>query len=335
MSFRLFVYYCAVCGGLAAFAGWGLGRWVAPESDFGAAVVQGTLLGLTVALALALVHAIGNRARISLRSVARPALGAVVVGGAGGLLGAIMGQSLVDALPSGGLWQGLAVLCGMLGWTIVGAAIGVSLHHDDTVSLLRGNANWRSWLGKIRPGLVGGAAGGLVGGALYLVVKLSLEGVLGKEKDYLSPSAVGFVTLGISVGLLIGLAQILFRAAWLRVESGRRTGRELVLGNSETTIGRGRACDLDLPGDAAIERIHARIRRDGPRFVLADNSTPGGTYLNDELIADPQPLVSGDVIRVGSCTLRFHERQSGVASRDAKSLDVSEPEPNATRPLGD
>ena len=32
MSFRRFVYYCAVCGGCAAYAGWVLGRVFSFES---------------------------------------------------------------------------------------------------------------------------------------------------------------------------------------------------------------------------------------------------------------------------------------------------------------
>ena len=31
MSFRLFIYYCAICGGWAALVGWALGRILAPS----------------------------------------------------------------------------------------------------------------------------------------------------------------------------------------------------------------------------------------------------------------------------------------------------------------
>ena len=69
-----------------------------------------------------------------------------------------------------------------------------------------------------------------------------------------------------------------------------------------------RALDLTF-GDPAIESVHARIVQDGDRYVLADMTTPGGTYLNGARIAAPTSLRSGDAIRVGNCTLRFRERR--------------------------
>ena len=57
MSFRLFIYYCALCGGGGAFLGWALGRPVHFEQKVLSQGVKGMLLGLSVALALGLVDA--------------------------------------------------------------------------------------------------------------------------------------------------------------------------------------------------------------------------------------------------------------------------------------
>src|SRR5262249_7859584 len=148
----------------------------------------------------------------------------------------------------------------------------------------------------------GGALGGLVGGLLYgglqTVVKWPRTSV-----------AIGLVTLGTSIGLLIGLAQIILKEAWIKVEKGFRAGREMMLSKSETLIGRAESCDIGLFGDTAVERIHARILLQGKRYVLADAGGSGSTFLNDQPVTGPVPLRSGDAIRVGNSLLRFGERQ--------------------------
>ena len=55
MSFRLFIYYCALCGGGAAFVGWAVGRM--PDLEHNRVLqmgVKGLFLGLTT-LGLALI----------------------------------------------------------------------------------------------------------------------------------------------------------------------------------------------------------------------------------------------------------------------------------------
>ena len=115
--------------------------------------------------------------------------------------------------------------------------------------------------------------------------------------------------LGLCIGLLIGLAQVILKDAWIKVESGFRAGRELMLTKDETTIGRAESCDLGLFGDNAIEKVHARIKRVDGRFLLLDAETTAGTYVNDERVTAPTPLSAGDSIRLGKCVLRFGERQ--------------------------
>src|SRR5260370_25508823 len=105
-----------------------------------------------------------------------------------------------------------------------------------------------------------------------------------------SPSAMGFVVLGICIGLLIGLAQVVAKEAWLRVEAGFRAGRELLLSRPETTIGRAEGCDLGLFGDSSVDKLHARIRHEGNEFILSDEGTGGGTFVNDERIHGPRRL---------------------------------------------
>ena len=134
-------------------------------------------------------------------------------------------------------------------------------------------------------------------------------GVFPDKADLWSPSLTGFVALGLCIGLMIGVAQVVLKEAWLRVEAGFRKGRELLLNKPVLTIGRAESCDLGLFGDPAIEKLHARIYQQDDRYLIADAGSAGGTFVNDLRVQEPTLLRSGDLIRVGNALLRFGERQ--------------------------
>ena len=159
MSFRRFVYWCALCGGWAAAAGWGLGRLIAGDNPLGSAGVKGMCLGLPTALALGLVDAMWVYSLRQLRHVVPRVVACVAVGTVGGLLGGFVGQLLFD-------WKNLALLL-VIGWVLTGLMVGVSL---GTFDFLRGwvlQEDLREARRKILRGTLGGTMGGLLGGFLY------------------------------------------------------------------------------------------------------------------------------------------------------------------------
>src|SRR5947209_13973618 len=100
MSFRLFVYWCALCGGWAAVLGWALGRLIPSSDPVGSAGIKGMYLGLAIALALGLVDALWVYSLRQLRQVLPRTLICTALGGVGGLAGGVVGQLLYD-------WQNL------------------------------------------------------------------------------------------------------------------------------------------------------------------------------------------------------------------------------------
>ena len=84
------------------------------------------------------------------------------------------------------------------------------------------------------------------------------------------------MALGLCIGLLIGVAQVILKEAWVKVEAGFRPGRELIVSKGEIVIGRAESCDIGLFGDNSVERTHARILRKGDRYLLVDSDTAGG-----------------------------------------------------------
>jgi hypothetical protein len=310
MSFQLFIYYCAVCGGWAALAGWAAGMALASlaAGELAQDLLLGVFLGLPVAAALDVTDAIWNLPGRHYTEVVQRGLLIGLVGGAGGLLGAGVGHFLYSRTHNA-LFQ-------LAGWTLVGLLIGLSVGLFDFVARLRAGDRSGGGSRKLTHGILGGASGGLVGAVLFVVLKKSIAALLGKPEDQLvSDTAVGFAGLGACIGLSIGLAQVILKEAWIKVEVGRRAGREMILSKEETSIGRAESCDIGLFGETSVERLHARVLHQDGRYVLADAGTPGGTYLNDRRLDQPTPLQSGDAIRVGGCRLRFGERRKKVDSR--------------------
>jgi hypothetical protein len=255
-----------------------------------------------VALALALLDALGSSQQAvpaTMRAVV-----ALVLGSLGSLIGAALGQLLYSMTG----WAAFIVV----GWALIGLLIGVSLGVYDVLDrVLRGEDRSGAWR-KMTHGLLGGVLGGLLGSGLYLVLRADwgLSQLLSKPVEQIRiSSAIGFVALGTCIGLFIGLAQIILKEAWIKVEAGFKAGREMILSKSETLIGRAEGSDIGLFGDQSVERTHAKIVLRENRYYVADAGSPGGTFVNDQRITQPILLRSGDLIRVGQSLLRFGERQ--------------------------
>jgi hypothetical protein len=310
MSFRLFIYYSAMAGGITAFLSWILGRLGDSFDPVGVAGIRGMWLGMLVSLALGLIDGLwtfGSRRLFGLL----PGLAvAVLVGTVGGLVGGVIGQVLYDLFDQ----MKLPILSGVgwtLGWTITGLLVGVAVGVFDVLTRYVRQEEVRPARRKLINGVIGGTVGGVLGGFLSLMMRFLWAGLFRETSGELlwSPSSWGFIVLGICLGLMIGLAQVLLRESWLKVESGFRAGRELILTQPSITIGRAETCDIGLFGDPNVEKLHAQLFRQGDQYFVSDNNTPAGTFLNETRINGMTPLRSGDRIRVGQHVLLFGERQ--------------------------
>jgi hypothetical protein len=292
MSFKLFIYYCALLGGWAAFLSWGIAQGTGIRSignAYGRTALIAAVLGLLVAGAIGWVDAVLNA--VGPQRIVRIFV-CLSIGLVGGVFGGLLGQALYS------LHHSLL----FIGWILTGIGIGMSIGIYDLLRAAMTNGDLRVPLKKTRNGILGGLLGGLLGGILF-------DLLFPNDKIPRTDLAFGLVILGLCIGLLVGLAQVFLKEAWIKVAQGFRAGRELLLSKDETTIGRAEGCDLGLFGDNTIERLHARILLKKNRYLLADADTPGGTFLNDERVSQPTPLKSGDVIRVGNSVIEFGERQ--------------------------
>jgi hypothetical protein len=311
MSFRLFIYYCAAWGGASAFFGWMLGRLIAGDGSLGGAAVKGLGLGLFVAFGLGLLDAMAGSSQRDTASLSIRISITLLIGALGGLLGGFLGQALYQM-------ANVSLLL-IFGWTLTGVLIGAAPSAFDFLGAVMRNEERRGAQRKLRNGLIGGTIGGFVGG----VVSLLMQGVWSsifkdaEATSLWSPSAMGFVALGACIGLSVSMTQVILREAWLKVESGFRPGRQLLLTRPQMVIGRAESCDVGLFGDAAVEKVHAKITRSADRWTVEDAGTPTGTLVNGQRIAGATPLKAGDRIQVGGCVLAFDLKTKEPASPPA------------------
>jgi hypothetical protein len=294
MSYRIFVYYWAMCGGGAAFLAGVLTMLIGLEgvaSNLVHSLVLGGILGMMVAGTLGTVDSLSN-APLNQRAIR--IVGAAAFGLVGGFITGMLCELMIAISP----WLRF------VGWAFVGVATGASVNAYALIQALLSGKPLGLAKQKLMNGIIGGALGGGVGGLLLTLFDL----IQVRENLPRTSLVLGLVVLGIGVGLLGGLAQLIVREAWIQVESGFRPGRELMLAKTETTIGRAESCDIGLFGDSSIDQLHARIERQGDSYLLSDVGSEGGTFLNNRRVTQSTKLHAGDLIRVGSSVLMFGER---------------------------
>ncbi len=296
--FRLIIWSCLI-GGWAAFFG-----WLLPELIFGRYIDQPDLnadLRMVLAVLMAVLVAIPIGGGITFAGgLTSPQilnlLKRLFLGFAGGLVGGLI-ASLVGACIFR-VFEGIPVIgfiSRVLGWSLIGVGIGIGVGASEGVID-------RS-LRKMRNGFIGGVVGGFLGGALFVPISSILSPM--------SSRALSFVLLGLCIGLFIGLAQVILKQAWLTVEGGFRTGRQMILGSDLITMGTSEKSSLIFIayGAKGVEPTHLKISKgaDGG-YQLEDNQSRTGTLLNGQPVHGPMRLNDGDAIQFGVNVVRFNER---------------------------
>lgn len=310
MSLMRLVFYSAMIGGWAAFLGWFLCEiiFLHRTGDVGWLGILFTagLVGGGIAGGLMLLGAVANG---TLRGHLHRLWPGLAGGFLAGALGGTIGNAFVVIMPAIAFLQMIAL---SVGWCIMGLCIG----------LVEGI--WDRSSKKLVNGLIGGSIGGFLGGLLFLPIVRAI----GTD---MSGRAVSFVILGMSIGLFIGLAQVILKEAWLTVEDGFRPGRQHVLSLNTTILGTSEKAQLPFIafGAKGVEPIHLRIlRQDNGTFVLEDNTSRTGTFLNGQRINGPVVLQNEDLIQLGVNKVRFREvTRHVVAGEGIQARTVPPPAP--------
>lgn len=312
MSFLRLIYWTALIGGWAAFLG-----WLITEIPFHWWIDEGTGIAIVLAILMSTFVAIAIGGGVSMASgLSNPGLASLLqrflFGAGGGLIGgfvASLSGACVFYMFERIFFLGL--IARVFGWALIGILVGltVGLYDRD--------------FKKIRNGLIGGAIGGVLAGLFFIPIQF----VIGSP---MSSRAFAFVLLGVSIGLFIGLAQVLLKESWLTVEQGFRAGRQLILGGDAITMGTSEKASLIFIayGAKGVEPIHLTItRQEDGSYLLEDNKSRTGTLLNGQPVTKPTKLLNGDRIQFGVNVVVFNERVKRSESERLPPAEVKAPAP--------
>ena len=107
--------------------------------------------------------------------------------------------------------------------------------------------------------------------------------------------------------------QLVSDSSWL-------AGKVFELRNQSTLIGRGKDCDIVIPG-THLSRRHIEVRKDQGFLVIQDLGSSNGTYVNEERIKGQCKVRPGDRIRLDVYSFRVQ----GPADVEARMNETSGP----------
>ncbi len=81
-------------------------------------------------------------------------------------------------------------------------------------------------------------------------------------------------------------------------------GKRFVLDKNTTRVGRGTDNHIVLEGDS-VSRRHAHFERKASGWMIVDDGSTNGTYLNEEQIPHEATLTNSDRVKIGPTILKF------------------------------
>jgi hypothetical protein len=82
----------------------------------------------------------------------------------------------------------------------------------------------------------------------------------------------------------------------------------------EASIGRGPSCDVSLPWDEKVSRVHAQLERIGDDWTITDDGlSRNGTFVNGDRLTRRRRLFDGDLVRVGSTEMAYRAPAQSLA----------------------
>ncbi|HEV3165433.1 MAG TPA: FHA domain-containing protein [Isosphaeraceae bacterium] len=300
-------FYLSIASGLGAFVAWMILEPFFDDQQIaqGGFQVAGLLLFPTVAAFIGLF--LGAADGIMSRNFQRAAICAAVgvgVGFGGGLI-ALFGAGVIYSImlaisvsmmknpQRGQMPTGLALLVLMTGrgaaWAVaaIPAGIGQGIALREKKVVLNG--------------LLGGVLGGLLGGLVFDPINIAFTGPNGQAD---LSRAVGLTTIGLMVGLFVGIVEQWTKTAWVMMKAGPLAGKQFVIYRNPTVLGSSPKADIYLFKDPAIEPQHAFIHNRGGRYELEDCGSADGTYVNG-IPVQKRILQPGDQIVLGKTILEF------------------------------
>ena len=279
------LFQTAVIGGLGGLMSWAFlqiflyaQQMVGPFPLLDQFVYKGMIVGIGVGIFIYSRETILSENFFALKT--NILIGACI-GGGSGLLGFVMGQSLL-AFP---VYVPLSWVR-IASWTLLGFWLGILVN-------LTVPASRRSFLQ-----VIGALLGGLLGGFFFEAYQLL-------QIETMS-NLVSLIFIGMILSLSIVFFQICTSKAYLRVLTGGSEGKIFLLDKNKFSLGYQSHNDIVLRGYSEVCGTHAHIIKNSPNFQII-NVCPGGQVFVNYRFVDQQSMKNGDIIKLGTALLQYCE----------------------------
>ena len=301
MSLVRITFHSAILSGWFALLGWILAELITASAGIGSGAVNilvfSGLTSLGIGASLNLVSGISNSRLHAI--LKRIGVGAAI-GALGGILGGLIGNVVYASLSTP---ESESAIGRIVGWFLVGISCGVTAGISE-----RSRA-------RLINGLIGGAIGGAIGGIIFVAVLTTPATPANR--------ALCFVILGLSIGTAVGMVNLLTKTAWLSVIDGFGIGRELILSNPQTIMGRGDHLPLPFFGatssQLALEHAVITKQTDGS-FEVAPMKPGSEVKVNGTSVGHSEKLHDGDLIKLGGNLIKFRTAESRDQEKTATPM---------------
>ncbi len=110
----------------------------------------------------------------------------------------------------------------------------------------------------------------------------------------------------------------------LLVRSGQRKGERVPIRALVVNVGRADYNDLVLP-DSSVSTVHAKLQRREDLWVLTDQGSTNGTFVDDERVTEEAVLTPGATLRFGEVTVLFDPAETAPVTTGRPTAELVPP----------
>ncbi len=282
---RIVICFLGILGGIAA---WPVSELIlSRQALFPSYLFFSAVLGAAIGLLFGIFFGTGegiiasNKSKIISGAFAGAIIG-LIGGGSGLLIGQfatfLIGETLLKSIR---IFKDFSLpISRTIGWAVMGIFIG-------TIDGFRSKS-----LKKILIGLLGGFLGGITGGFVIEYLRFTFP-------DILYSRLTGFVIFGLLIAFFYSIVEKQFSRGALKLLNGLHKGKEFLINQHKTRIGKIKQNDIVLDYYRNIAERHADIIIKGKSVIIKQNSTTFPLYVNEEKVSETR-LRYEDVIKIGS-----------------------------------
>jgi len=115
----------------------------------------------------------------------------------------------------------------------------------------------------------------------------------------------GLLILGLLIGLFYSIFEKGFSRGVLKLLNGKLKGKEYLILQKSTKIGKSPQSDIYLEDYADVDDTHAEIHAAKGKIVLKNQQTKASVKVNEDVIEE-YPLRFEDVVQIGSAKFLFY-----------------------------